>query len=112
MKDNLIKIILRVIAYDVIFLILLRLAVITIPHESQETIYYINLNFHFILVCLAWMNYRRSKVNKPIILIFSILYIPYILIVLFYIFTSSIFSVLFVWVNYHIAYLYLNSYKN
>jgi len=47
MKDNLIKIILRVITYDVIFLIILRMAVIAIPHEEQDSIYYINLNFHF-----------------------------------------------------------------
>ena len=106
MKDSLIKIILRVIAYDVVFLILLRLAAIVIPHEPQESIYYINLNFHFILACLAWMNFRQSNVNKPIILIFSVLYIPYILIVLFYMFTSSMFSETIVWVNYHIAYFH------
>jgi hypothetical protein len=111
MKDNLLKIILRVIAYDVVFLILLRLAIITIPHDEQELIYYINLNFHFIIACLAWMNYKQSKVNKPIILILSIMYTPYIIIVLFYIFTISIFSDLVVWINYHIAYLYLNTYQ-
>ena len=111
MKDNLSKIILRVIAYDIVFLVLLRLAVITFPHDEQALIYYINLNFQFILACLAWMNYRQSKVNKPIILIFSILYVPNILIVLFYIFTISIFSELVVWINYHIAYLYLNAYQ-
>jgi len=111
MKDNLLKIILRVIAYDIVFLILLRIAIILIPHKEQELIYYVNLNFNFIIACLAWMNYKQSKVNKPIILIFSFLYTPYLLIVLFYIFTISIFSELIIWINYHVAYLYLNTFQ-
>jgi hypothetical protein len=111
MKDNLLKILLRVIAYDVVFLIFLRLAVITIPHVEQELIYYVNLNFHFIIACLAWMNYKQSNVNKPIILIFSILYTPYIIIVLFYIFTGSLFSDLAVYIIYHIAYIYINTFQ-
>jgi len=111
MKDNLIKIILRVIAYDVIFLILLRLAVITIPHEPQESIYYINLNFHFILACLVWMNYRQSKVNKLLILIFGLYYTSYLIIVLFYIFSSSLFPWVIGYTTYHIVWVYANSYQ-
>jgi len=111
MKDNLLKIILRVIAYDVVFLILLRLAVILIPHETQESIYYINLNFIFIISCLAWMNYKKSKVNKPIVLIFCLLYTPYLIIILYFIFTFSIFNTYIVWINFHIAYVYLITYQ-
>ena len=106
MRDNLPKIILRVIAYDIIFLILLRLAVIIIPHEEQEIVYYVNLNFHFILACLAWMNYRQSRVNKEIVIIFSLYYSVYLFIVLFYIFTNSFFSILAYYIIYHIAYIY------
>jgi hypothetical protein len=64
MKDSMIKIILRIIAYDIVFLLLLRLAVIFIPHVEQPTIYYINVNFHFIIASLAWMNYKQSRVNN------------------------------------------------
>jgi len=111
MQDNLLKIILRVIAYDVVFLIILRLALILIPHEEQELIYYVNLNFQFIIACLAWMNYKQSKVNKAIIFIFGLYNTSYLFNVLFYIFTYSIFSELVNYINYHIAYIYANTYQ-
>jgi len=110
-KDNLFKIIQRIIIYDVIFLILLRLALIFIPHEPQEFIYYVNLNFHFVIACLAWMNYRHSRVNKPIILIFSIHYTPYVIIVLLFIFSGSFLSVYGSWIIYHIALIYISSFQ-
>ena len=111
MKDNLIKIILRVIAYDVMFLILLRLALILIPHKEQQLIYYVNLNFHFIIACLAWMNFKQSKINKLLILIFGLYYTSYLIIVLFYIFSSSLFPWVIGYTTYHIAWVYANSYQ-
>ena len=111
MKDNLFKIILRIIAYDIIFLVLLRLAVIFIPHVEQPIIYYINLNFHFIIASLAWMNYRQSKVNREIVLIFCIYYSAYLSIVLLYIFTYTIFSELHYYILYNIAYIYSLTYQ-
>lgn len=111
MNKDILKILLKVIVYEISFLLILRLLLITIPHEEQDLIYYINLNFHYLIACLTWLNYRRSQINKPIILILGIWYTPYIALILFYILTNTIFSGLLVWINYHITYIYIVVYQ-
>ncbi len=101
----------KLIICELLFLIVLRFLLISIPHESQDIIYYINLNFHYLFACLSWINYRQSKVNKTLVLILSIWYTPYVIIVLFYIFTSNIFSLTTVYIIYHIAYIYIVVYQ-
>lgn len=111
MSSNNLKIIIKIIAYDLVFLVLLRLALITIPHEEQDLIYYVNLNLQFIIACAAWMNLGKSNVNKPLVILLAIWYTPNIFYIPLYIFSGTLFSENAAWINYHIAYIYITSYQ-
>ncbi len=87
------------------------MALISIPHWENETIYYINTNFHFLIVVLAWLNYRQSKVNRDIILILSVWFTPYVVLAIFYIFSVGKLDPMTTYIYYHSLYIYLTSYQ-
>ncbi len=111
MKDNLLKIILKILAIDILFLILLRLALIFIPHTENRPIFYININFSFIIACLAWMNLKKSTINRPILIILGIWKTSEIIHAVIYLLTTSLFSVHMVYINYHMYYINFTSFQ-
>ena len=111
MKDNLLKIILKILAFDILFLILLRLALVLIPHTENRPIFYVNINFSFLIACLAWMNLKKSTINRSILIILGIWKTSEVLHEVFYILTTSLFSVNMVYINYHMYYISLTSFQ-
>ena len=91
MKNHLLNIILKVIAYQLIFLVVLRLALIIIPHQENRLIYYINIDLNFLIACITWLNIKQSRVNRPLIIILGIWKTTEVILPIFYIFTTSIF---------------------
>ncbi len=111
MKDNLLKIILKVLAFDILFLILLRLALILIPHTENRPIFYVNINFSFLIACLAWMNLKKSTINRSILIILGIWKTSEIIHAVIYLLTTSLFSDYLVYINYHMYYISLTSFQ-
>ncbi len=107
MNNSRLNILYKLLVCELLFLIILRLLQVSIIHDGQDLIYYVNLNFHYIIACISWINFRQSKVNKTLVLILSIWYTPYVVLVLFYIFTNNIFSTLTVYIIYHVTYIYI-----
>ena len=106
-----IKAVLKLFVFDLIFLILFRLALISIPHQENSAIYYLNINFHFIIACLIWANLLKTRVNRTILIILGIWPTAYLPLLLFYILTQSIISVTLVWITYHVIYIYISSFQ-
>ena len=111
MKNHLLNIILKVIAYQLIFLVVLRLALIIIPHQENRLIYYINIDLNFLIACITWLNIKQSRVNRPLIIILGIWKTTEVILPIFYIFTTSIFSPTVIWINYHFYYITTTAYQ-
>lgn len=102
MNKTLTKILLELITYEIIFLLIQRIALIIIPHESQEIIYFVNINLHFLTACLIWMGLRLTKVNREIVIFFGVLTTFTLLYSLLFIFSDTNFPETFNVINYHI----------
>jgi hypothetical protein len=110
-KDSFLRIILKIAALDIAFLILFRIALILIPHQESRSIFYININFSFIIACLAWMNLKKSKVNRQILFILALWKTSEIIHSVFYLLTTHVFSEQVVWINYHMWYINFTSFQ-
>jgi hypothetical protein len=101
-KKPIVKVSLELIAYEIVFISILRIALIFVPHQEHEFIYYLNINLLLIIACLILMSRKYSKVNKILINLIVIWLTFTLLYSIFFLFCIPNFSVIVFIINYHI----------
>jgi hypothetical protein len=111
MKKDIFKIISELVLFEFVFLLILKTLYYFIPHPEYEFIYLININLHFIITYLVWRIVKMSKVNRDILIIFGIWPTVSALHSIFFIFSTSNFSEVFNYINYHIINVFTTTYQ-
>jgi len=90
MNKPIVKIIIQFIFFELLFLFLLNTGFSFFSHREIDFIYYVNINFYFLIACFAFLNLKYSKLNRFLIILF---------IVSFTFLPSSILYSFFAWPN-------------
>ncbi len=110
LNNSLIKVFIFIISSEILFILILKITMIFVPHEDQEFIYLANINIFFLITLLCWLNLKYSFVNRSILIIIGIwstIMTPYTILFLL----SSNFSIYFNYLNYHIIDIFSITYR-
>ena len=105
------KIIWKLVLLELVFIIVLKILVSKIYHEEHEVIYYVNINFLYLISIISWISFKHSKVNKIITALIAGWFsfsVPY---AVFFIFSSMHFSENFNYINFHVLYIFSSTYN-
>jgi len=72
MNKPIVKIAVQFIFFELLFLFLLYAGLTLFIHREIDFIYYVNINFHFLIASFAILNLKYSKLNRFLILLFII----------------------------------------
>ena len=72
LNKPIVKIIIQFIFFELLFVSLLNIALTFFNHREIDFIYYVNINFHFLIAFFAFINLIFSKINRFLILLFII----------------------------------------
>jgi len=70
MNKPIVKIAIQFIFFELLFLFLLVTGFSFLSHREIDFIYYVNINFYFLIACFALLNLKYSKLNRFLILLF------------------------------------------
>jgi len=72
MNKPIIKIIIQFVFFELLFLFLLNAGLTFFNHREIDFIYYVNINFYFLIACFALLNLKHSKLNRFLIVLFIV----------------------------------------
>jgi len=111
MKKSIVKVVMILVIFELIFLMTLKSLLAFIPHEEHEFIYYFNINLLYLISIIIWITYPLSKVDNLLIMLIGLWFsisTPYSI---FFIFSKPNFSDLFNYINFHILYIFSTTYQ-
>lgn len=111
MREKIFKILGEIFFLECIYILFMYLFFYFIPHQPCETIYFININFHFLISYLVWRVVKFSSVNRDIQIIFGIWFTISTIYCIFFIFSDPNFSAYFNYINYHIISVFTSTYQ-
>jgi hypothetical protein len=101
----------KIFLFELLFLIILKLLLSFIPHIEHELIYYININLTYIISILCWISFKYSKINRTLTSLIAIWFTTSTPYTILFIFSAPNFSESFNYYNFHVLFIYLNSYQ-
>jgi hypothetical protein len=72
MNKPIVKIFIQFIFFELLFLFLLNLGLTYLTHRDVDSIYYINVNLYYLIACFSFLNFKHSKLNRFLILLFLV----------------------------------------